>query len=870
VQKVMLENDNKFYKLIETVIIYYNSFYKTMPLPTMLREGFLKPNDGTPKKEKDRLKNVRPVDYIMNFISDRIPASPGMQPKIAPKGPGDKVIVLKSETGSGKSTAMPPFLYETFQERTRKFIGVTQPRVLTAIDIPTNLPEFYPFLQMDVNLGYSTGPYKRMPKEKGLIYMTVGVLLVHLKTMDDESFMKRYSFIVIDELHDRNISNDLTMFLLKKLINLHWDKPECPFIILTSATFDKKIFVSYFNTPPENYMSVVGSTFPIEPHILEFDKQDFIKKAIDTAEELHVKNIDDIKNNEMSRDIIIFVSGKSPSKKILEALHLFNSKILVKSFSEVEKYISEKPKERRKEGGGGESNYYIAPIDLSSSEFHAASSEYQNLFSNIDNISIPLYAINGDKLDRNTIKQWVKPTRRIIVTTNIAETGVTIDTLKYCIDTGFVNEVNFNPDFGCSTMITKQITRGSATQRKGRVGRKANGIWYPLYTEDTFNALAEDQFADILTNDISDNLLTIIIKETETTIEENPEKTLSKKQKTKKNIFKTNYLTDHLEYHLQSLKSLNVSAIDFLEMPSGSSLTYSIEKLYTLGFINNSYKPTILGYYGNMINKLSIENRRFLLAGYSHGANVLDLITIVSFLENPASRSPRHRNYKPINPNSKLSKKEYEFYYKVVIGDEMVDSLFIWEMYSEFLEKQLVKSKKKTKKGQDYAFDTNETAQWCLDNKLIYENMHRVTLTRNEIIENFINIGLNPYYNGLGLDKGTYNIVDLFRNNLDEFVGEVHKIKECALDGYRLNLCIWNNDRKRYILQHRNVPIMVRNTAQSRMGDDAVQTNANFIICTGIMLISDMRDRNKYNFESSGTVCVLDSYLNIDLDFLKN
>jgi hypothetical protein len=248
----------------------------------------------------------------------------------------------------------------------------------------------------------------------------------------------------------------------------------------------------------------------------------------------------------------------------------------------------------------------------------------------------------------------------------------------------------------------------------------------------------------------------------------------------------------------------------------------------------------------------------------------LDLITIVAFIE-VQNRFIRHRKYTQINPNAKLTAKEYEFYYKIVIGDELVENLFIWELYSEFLDKQMEKTKKKADKGQPYIFDVNETEQWCLDNRLIYSGLHKVALKRDEIIENFLSIGLNPYYNGLGLDKGKYNILTIFRNNLDECVGEIHKIKECLLDGYRLNLCVWNDKKKRYISHHRNMPVNVnKSNVLSRMGADAKQTNANFIICTDIMLMSDMRNKSKYNFESVGGVSILDSYLNVDLEFLKN
>ena len=164
-------------------------------LPTLLRKGYIKPNDKLKlsKSTINTISNTRGIDYIINFISDRTPSVAGSNPKIPAKSLGGRVIVLKSDTGSGKSTVLPPFLYEKLQLRTNKNIAVTQPRVLTAIDIAEGLPENYSFLKLDDNLGYTTGDFKRIPLNKGVIFMTVGILLRNLQESTDEDFMKKYS-----------------------------------------------------------------------------------------------------------------------------------------------------------------------------------------------------------------------------------------------------------------------------------------------------------------------------------------------------------------------------------------------------------------------------------------------------------------------------------------------------------------------------------------------------------------------------------------------------------------------------------------------------------------------------------------------------
>ena len=825
-----------------------------MPLPTLLREGFIVPNTKFSKREKSRIKSMKSIDYIIEFIGDRTPRFGGMAPKIPAKSLGDRVIVLKSDTGSGKSTVLAPYLYETFQQRTRKSMAITQPRVLTAVDIATGLPEFYPFLKMDTNLGYSTGAYKRLPVDPGLIFMTIGTLLQQIQSFEPEQFMRKYSYILVDEVHDRDLNIDMTLYLIKKFLAKYYDDVNCPMVILMSATFKPSTFMEYFECPYENYIQVVGSTFPIENNFLKYDSHDFIQTAIDISEKIHVENISDVTNDEIFRDIIIFVSGGGPLKKILDSLHIFNGNILSKSFDEVKSYITNKKIDKHGVRGGDTKNYYIAPIDLSGKSYHASGVEYQNLFSDIKDITIPIYKTDGNKLDKNTIVKWVNPSRRIIIATPIAETGVTIDTLKYCIDTGFVTDVSFNPDYGITTLLIKNVTRGMATQRKGRVGRKSPGYWYPCYTEKTFKNLQEDQFAEILTDDITEEMNNIIVNETDSQIIESPNN----------DGFLTHKLSDNSRYVLMQNNDMFMSKVDFLESPSASSLTYSVEKLRILGFIDNLYNPTEIGLYSKNIGKITMENKRMILASFAHGANTLDIITAVVFIQ-IQKRFIFHRKYKPINMTN-LSEKEWEFYYKIVIGDEIVEFILVWELYSEFLNKYITSIKKKASNGADYTFDVSEVKKWCEDNKLIYSGLLMVSKMRDEIIESLISIGINPYYNGMGIEKGEYNLLNMLRDDVEDFVDEIKKIKHCILDGYRCNLIIWDAIRKKHIIKHRNIPIFVKSNVMSRMGDDAIQKNANFLISTDFMFVKSFMGKG-FGVESTGAVSIMDSYLNIDLNF---
>ena len=831
--------------------------------PTLLTKGNIVPNPNASKKEKDRIKNMVSIDYITDFISDRIPDLSG-KVKIKPTKPGDRVIVLKSGTGTGKSTVIPPTLYNLFMDRTKKSIAVTQPRVLTSIDIPTGLPEFYDYLEMGVNLGYNTGSYKRIPTDKGVIFMTTGVLLQQMNVMNSIQFMNKYSFILVDEVHDRDINIDITLYMIKKFLQEFYEDPKCPMIILMSATFKQETFIEYFDCSPDNAITVTGATFPIQDNFLKYDSSDFIKKVISIAEEIHIKNLKDITDNSLYRDIIIFVNGAGPAKKIIEALHLFNANVL--SGNNIQKYIDdklsdEKPPETKpsesksseKKIGGG--NYYVAPIDLSSMSFGLAGSEYQKLFSAIEDIKVPVFKMNNGKLDIFSIKEMVVPSRRIIVSTPVAETGVTIETLKYCIDTGLVTSVEFNPDYGTKLLLAKPVTRGMATQRRGRVGRKSPGNWYACYTKETYDKLQEDQFAEILSTDITLLLLNIIIKECDTKLEKNDEEL----SKIPQNLFKINDFESDRYYFIENYKKLNTASIDFLESPSAQSLSYSFEKLYVLGFIDNDYFPTAIGYYGNKLRKISLENIKMIMSGYAHGANIIDLITMSVLLE---SKDLCARKFQPVNPFN-IDDKHYQFYNKVIIGDSFINLLFLWYMFSDLLDSLL---KHKIKKSND--INEIKIREWCSERKLDYDSILKVIADRDDIINSFISVGLNPYYNGLGIDYVDYHLLNIIKNNLDDGLHEIKKIKKCIYEGYKLNLCVWHNTYKKHFLHNKNVPIMIRSQIMSRMGDDAIQRNPNFLILSNIIFKKGFT--GEYEFASGGYVSIMDSFVNVDLGLVSS
>lgn len=773
--------------------------YKGGGKPTLFSPSVVEQKWMT-KQEKKQIQTMSALDYIMNFISKQI--------NVKGKHMGDKILILKSGTGSGKSTSIAPTLFDRYHSKLGRNIIITQPRILTAIDIPNEIVKYYSTMKLGINIGFQTGILKRKPL-KGIIFSTVGTLLQQFKSMKTEQIINKYSVIIIDEVHDRSIEVESVLYYLKKLLEDNFKNERCPIVILMSATFDSKFFMNYFDT--KNYIEVEGLTYPIQENYLEFQKDNYINYVIWLVEKIHIENIEDCMGDNIVRDILIFVDSTSDIKKIVKLLDNFN-KILDQKWDNIKKYWSNKIK-----GGNNDKRYFIAPISLNSDIYKRGSQDYQNLFSNLNNIKIDI----GNKK--------IIPSRRVIVSTNIAETGVTIETLKYCIDTGWVLNLEFNPDFGVDILYRSPITQGMSNQRKGRVGRKAPGIWYSCYKKETYNLLLEDQYPNIIKEDLTNTLLGVIIKETETELENS-----------KESDGFLYYSWDNTYMKLYQNKQFNAATLDFMEPPSSSSMKYSFEKLYKLGFIDNNYNPTIFGYYGNLIRKISLESIRMIFAGYFYGSNILDLITIACFLS-IKSQNVFDKKYKERNP---LNKKNPSMYNKLLFADELIEYIFIWNDFIIQLNKG----------SKDISKDLNI---WCQKEGLILKGLLEVAELRDEIIESMISINLNPYYNGLNIKSGTYNLNEYVKHDIDEII----KIKKCIYEGYRLNIATWDNKINSYVLYRNKQSINLKSNLIKPLADGS---QPKVIIIATIIVMKSFFDPKMYVYTGSN-ISILDGYVDIDL-----
>ncbi|XAO24114.1 hypothetical protein I312_102904 [Cryptococcus bacillisporus CA1280] len=334
------------------------------------------------------------------------------------------VVIVIGQTGSGKSTQLPQYLHEAGWTGRNHVVACTQPRRVAATSVATRVAE-----EVGSVLGDEVGYTIRFedlshPTRTKIKYMTDGMLF--RETMMDP-LLSKYSVIMIDEAHERGAYTDLLLGLLKKIMR---KRPELR-VIISSATIDAEDFLEYFNTNADGtdrskddaiIVSLEGRMFPVEVCYLKEPCADYTQATIQTVFDIHLK--------EPLGDILVFLTGREEIDQVIQ---------------EVSDRLLSLPK--------------AAPKLL----------------------ALPLYATLPPEEQSLIFDSPPRDTRKVIFSTNIAEASVTIDGIKYVVDSGFVKIKTYNPRTCMDVLTTTPCSLASANQRAGRAGRTSAGKCFRLY-----------------------------------------------------------------------------------------------------------------------------------------------------------------------------------------------------------------------------------------------------------------------------------------------------------------------------------------------------------------------------------------------------
>lgn len=370
----------------------------------------------------------------------------------------NQIVVMEGQTGSGKTTQIPQFVvYNDLPQMKGKMVACTQPRRVAAMSVAKRVAD-----EMDVQLGKQVGYSIRFEDmtEQGttfLKYMTDGMLL--REAMNDPR-LERYSTIILDEAHERTLATDILMGLLKDIAKRRSDLK----IIVMSATLDVEKFQRYFGdgTPGGKApcVKVSGRTFPVETYYTQEPEPNYVDAAIRTVLMIH--------QAEPVGDVLLFLTG--------------------------EEEIEDACRRIRAEGEELTNNGLAGPLLVVPLYSSLPPQQQQKIFD-----TAPV------SKDENL------PGRKVVISTNIAETSLTIDGIVYVVDPGFFKQKVYNPRIRVESLLVSPISKASAQQRAGRAGRTRPGKCFRLYTQKDFvKELEEQTHPEILRSNLANTVLELV------------------------------------------------------------------------------------------------------------------------------------------------------------------------------------------------------------------------------------------------------------------------------------------------------------------------------------------------------------------------
>lgn len=777
-----------------------------MPLPTLMLKGKLQSPTGDPALKKE-LDEWVPVEYILEWFKKRRGKT----------GIENRVLILKSETASGKSTMFPPELYKALVRGTDRGIICTQPRVMTAIEnVNEMLKHYSKILRLGESIGWSTKYNKLRPTNVGLLSATIGTLAQQLNTLTDIEIMQKYNYILIDETHERDLQTDTTILMLKNLLIRNRDNINCPFVILMSATFDPKSFLDYFGLSIENnFIWCAGETAGFE-EMWDWNEgrtvNNYPQSAAVVVEKIIEQNPND---NPAQADILIFMPGKGEFEQTAEWLEKLNKKLAPKG-------------------------KVFSLLQIDGLAVQTRNRDYQwTMYVPVEDQRVE---IEG---------KLYTPTRRVIISTNVAETGLTLDNLKYVIDAGYNREIEYNPTLGIRGLITKPAPRSRIKQRRGRAGRKFPGVFYPLYPKYIFEKLPELQLPQILVENVSPIMLWVINEQLKT--------------KTMRGVEPEFIIND----------------IDMIDVPSQDALAASIEILYSIGFIstngqkwsqnhgemltgepNGKFGLTKLGVVAQQLPPMSPETLRMILASYYWGCSTMDVITIAAYISlEPRSYVGESTSDNLIKPSINwgvvyktglpgfIASPGMLYKLRLLISDEFIHGIILFNAIKHIISGG----------GKDMI---NNLQKWCKYNGISYRGCLDFIRARDDIIESMLSSGMEIFNNENN---------SLSRTDETNFMDVITRIKYCIYDGFRNNLII-RNDKTFKTINGVNVNIIKlfqeneKTLAEKSEYGFAAEIMPTFMIYKELNL--------KYNRKTAiyevvaNTISTLDGFVSPDLDFL--
>jgi len=633
----------------------------------------------------------------------------------------NQITLAKAGTGVGKTILIPRIALHAFDYKENVICTIPK-KILTRKNA-----EFVAQC-MDVKIGEHVGYFYKDGKEINkngietkLTFTTTGSLISSITGSDP--LLSNYKCVIVDEVHERSVETDLLLLLLKKACMKRKDLK----VIIMSATVNIEKFNNYFPKSLYKFGEIdAGSQTSYEIKDKFFPRpRDWKAFTIELLMKLLKKT--------PSGDIMVFIKSKSDGNQLRDSLNRemsnfrkqFIKKTKKKSRTQTRKSRTQTKKSRSqtKKSRSQTKKSISQSRKNSQSKTKLIPPEYQiNPYCAIldgktskkeENLATDEHAYKLLKDDNG-----YPYTRKIVFTTNVAESSLTVDGVIYVIDSGLEYTSSYEPTMRVRRLLESNIAQSAVKQRRGRVGRTQMGCCIHLYDEDDLEGFQEYPTPSIEKENITMTLLDLL------------------------------KMSD-----INTVKKLRVFLDEFISPPHETFISDGLNTLYALGAItniNNDGKITPMGFALSKFRVLEPNSARSLIASHFYGCSrsVCDIVALSVIADGRLDSI-----FTPHRPDKKKSnewnKKEAEKYKKVMksykhsYGDYM-SLLKAYKMYLAFALK--VKEDKETKETKEK--DNKQTIQSNLEKQ---SKLEINTISEEEFIlddeENEYDIKSSPSLN---------------------------------------------------------------------------------------------------------------------------
>ncbi|XP_014216222.1 dosage compensation regulator [Copidosoma floridanum] len=403
------------------------------------------------------------------------------------------VVIIRGNTGCGKTTQVCQFILDDYiasGQGAYCSIAVTQPRRISAVSVSDRIAveRCEPLGQ---SVGYSVRFESCLPRPYGsIMFCTVGVLLRKL-----EGGLRGVSHVIVDEIHERDVNSDFIMVVLRDMIHVYPDLR----IILMSATIDTTLFSQYFNNCP--VIEIPGRSYPVQQYFLEdcIELTKFVPPL--DSRKRKKRDEDDLPNDaepEENLNKIVPVNYSTHTKNSMS--QLTEKDISFELIESLLRYVKE-------QNIPGAVLIFLPGWNL----IFALMKHLQQhpLFGGSDYVIIPLHSQLPREDQRKVFDPVGENRTKIILSTNIAETSITIDDVVYVIDSCKAKMKLFTSHNNMTNYATVWASKTNLEQRKGRAGRVRPGFCFHLCSRARFEKMDEHMTPEMFRTPLHELALSI-------------------------------------------------------------------------------------------------------------------------------------------------------------------------------------------------------------------------------------------------------------------------------------------------------------------------------------------------------------------------